>query len=84
MTKILEFLSKYHLIFDIISLFLILSLIGFYATRKKEKNFKFKIAKENTKQNIDNVKENHINTNMSLQELVKENKNVNHLDSNWL
>ena len=38
MTSILEFLSKHYLIFDLITLFLIFSLIGYFVSRKKEKD----------------------------------------------
>lgn len=37
MTSILEFLSKHYLIFDLITLFLIFSLIGYFVSRKKKK-----------------------------------------------
>ena len=84
MANVLEFLSKYYLIFDLISLFLVFSLIGYFVSRKKEKNSKFKLDSNSTTQNINNVNiiQNQINTNMSLQDLVKENKNVNNNSSN--
>lgn len=86
MANVLEFLSKYYLIFDLISLFLVFSLIGYFVSRKKEKNSKFKLDSNGTTQNINNVNiiQNQINTNMSLQDLVKENKNVNNNSSNRL
>ena len=86
MANVLEFLSKYYLIFDLISLFLVFSLIGYFVSRKKEKNSKFKLDSNSTTQNINNVNiiQNQINTNMSLQDLVKENKNVNNNSSNRL
>lgn len=86
MTSILEFLSKHYLIFDLITLFLILSLIGYFVSRKKEKDSKFKLDSNSTTQNINNVNtiQNQINTNMSLQDLVKENKNIGNNESNNL
>lgn len=88
MANILEFLSKYYLIFDLISLFLVFSLIGYFVSRKKEKENTFKInnGQNNTYQNINDIKDlqPQINTNMSLQDLVKENKSVNNNSSNVL
>lgn len=88
MANILEFLSKYYLIFDLISLFLVFSLIGYFVSRKKEKENTFKInsGQNNTYQNINDIKDlqPQINTNMSLQDLVKENKSVNNNSSNGL
>lgn len=86
MTSILEFLSKYYLIFDLIALFLIFSLIGYFVSRKKEKDVKFKLDSNNNTQNISevNTMQNQINTNMSLQDLVKENKNIGNNESSNL
>lgn len=86
MTSILEFLSKHYLIFDLITLFLIFSLIGYFVSRKKEKDVKFKLDSNNNTQNINNVNtiQNQINTNMSLQDLVKENKNIGNNESSNL
>ena len=88
MANILEFLSKYYLIFDLISLFSVFSLIGYFVSRKKEKENTFKINSDqnNTYQNINDIKDlqPQINTNMSLQDLVKENKSVNNNSSNVL
>ena len=86
MTSILEFLSKNYLIFDLITLFLIFSLIGYFVSRKKEKDVKFKLDSNNNTQNISEVNnmQNQINTNMSLQDLVKENKNIGNNESSNL
>lgn len=86
MTSILEFLSKHYLIFDLITLFLIFSLIGYFVSRKKEKDVKFKLDSNNNTQNISEVNtiQNQINTNMSLQDLVKENKNIGNNESSNL
>lgn len=72
----LEFLSKYYLIFDFIALFLIFALVGYFVSIKKEKNNKFKIDKKKTEENTYQESiQSTLNTNMSLQDLVKENKN---------
>lgn len=72
----LDFLSKYYLIFDIIALFLIFALVGYFVNIKKEKNNKFKIDKKKTEENnFQESIQSSLNTNMSLQDLVKENKN---------
>lgn len=72
----LEFLSKYYLIFDLIALFLIFALVGYFVNIKKEKNNKFKIDKKKTQENVyQESVQSPLNTNMSLQDLVKENKN---------
>ena len=86
MTSILEFLSKHYLIFDLITLFLIFSLIGYFVSRKKEKNVKFKLDSNNNTQNISevNTMQTQINTNMSLQDLVRENKNIGNNESSNL
>lgn len=86
MTSILEFLSKHYLIFDLITLFLIFSLIGYFVSRKKEKDVKFKLDSNNNTQNISevNTMQNQINTNMSLQDLVRENKNIGNNESSNL
>lgn len=84
MTSILEFLEKNYLLFDLITLFLVLSLIGYFVSRKKEKENVFKIDKK--KENINDLSslQSQINTNISLQELVKENKNTSNNKSNNL
>ena len=81
MENILDFLSNYYLVFDLISLFLIFSLIGYYASRKKEKDHEFKI--DNNVNNLETLS-NQINTNVSLQDLVKENKSIGNKESNNL
>ncbi len=82
MTDILEFLGKYYLWFDIIALFLIFSLIGYFVSQKKEKENQFKIESPEASMNNASVLQGQINTNISLQELVKENKSVGNKESN--
>lgn len=86
MTSILEFLSDYYLIFDLIIIFLVFALIGYFVSRKKEKDVKFKLGANNMNQNINtaNTMPNQMDTNMSLQDLVKENKNIGNNESNNL
>ena len=82
MASILEFLEKNYLLFDLITLFLVSSLIGYFVSRKKEKDNVFKIGKKEESVNDLSSLQSQINTNISLQELVKENKNVGNNESN--
>lgn len=71
MEQFINFITQHYLLFDIITLFLILALIGYFVNIKKEKNKVFKI---NNSEN--EIKDIPINTNMSLQDFVNENKSV--------
>ena len=82
MASILEFLEKNYLLFDLITLFLVSSLIGYFVSSKKEKDNVFKIGKKEESVNDLSSLQSQINTNISLQELVKENKNVGNNESN--
>ena len=75
MTSVLGFLEKNYLLFDIIVVFLILSLIGYISTRKKEKENVFKI--DNNENNIGDLSslQNKDDTNVTLQNMVTKNKN---------
>lgn len=84
MASILEFLEKNYLLFDLITLFLVFSLIGYFVSRKKEKDNVFKIDKKEESVNDLSSLQSQINTNISLQELVKENKNIGNNESNNL
>ena len=64
MEQFINFITQHYLLFDIITLFLILALIGYFVNIKKQKSNVFK---------INNIP---INTNMSLQDFVIENKSV--------
>ena len=68
MEQFINFITQHYLLFDIITLFLILALIGYFVNIKKEKNKVFKI---NNSEN--EIKDIPINTNMSLQDFVNEN-----------
>ena len=71
MEQFINFITQHYLLFNIITLFLILALIGYFVNIKKEKNKVFKI---NNSEN--EIKDIPINTNMSLQDFVNENKSV--------
>lgn len=71
MEQFINFITQHYLLFNIITLFLILALIGYFVNIKKEKNKVFKI---NNSENA--IKDIPINTNMSLQDFVNENKSV--------
>ena len=77
MEQFINFITQHYLLFDIITLFLILALIGYFVNIKKEKNKVFKI---NNSEN--EIKDIPINTNMSLQDFVNENKSVGTNTSN--
>ena len=71
MEQFINFITQHYLLFNIITLFLILALIGYLVTINKEKNKVFKINKSENE-----IKDIPINTNMSLQDFVNENKSV--------
>lgn len=73
----LDFLSKYYLIFDLVALFLIFALVGYFVSIKKEKNNKFKIDKNKVEENdFQESIQSSLNSNVSLQDLVRENNNL--------
>lgn len=75
MEKILNFLGNYYYIFDIITVFLSLSLIGYFINRKNKTETPFKIKrKEYSMQNI--VGSLQELGNISLQERVNRNANI--------
>lgn len=71
MEQFINFITQHYLLFDIITLFLILALIGYFVNIKKQKSNVFKI--NNAENEINDIP---INTNMSLQDFVNDNKNV--------
>ena len=71
MEQFINFITQHYLLFDIITLFLILALIGYFVNIKKQKSNVFKI--NNGENEINDIP---INTNMSLQDFVNENKSV--------
>lgn len=74
MDKFINFITNNYLILDIISLILILSLIGYFVNKNKEKAKVFKI---NDESNINLIEDIPIDKNISLQEIVNENKSIN-------
>lgn len=73
----LDFLSKYYLIFDLVALFLVFALVGYFVSIKKEKNNKFKIEKKKAGENdFQESIQSGLNSNVSLQDLVRENNNL--------
>ncbi len=71
MDKFINFITEHYLLFDIITIFLILALIGYFANIKKRQRNAFKI---NNPEN--EINEMPININKSLQDFVNENKSV--------
>ncbi len=71
MEQFINFITQHYLLFDIITLFLILALIGYFVNIKKQKSNVFKI--NNAENEINDIP---INTNMSLQDFVNDNKSV--------
>ena len=71
MEQFINFITQHYLLFDIITLFLILALIGYFVNIKKQKSNVFKI--NNAENEINDIP---INTNMSLQDFVNGNKSV--------
>ena len=61
MEQFINFITQHYLLFDIITLFLILALIGYFVNIKKQKSNVFKI--NNAENEINDIP---INTNMSL------------------
>ena len=74
MDKFINFITNNYLILDIISLILILSLIGYFVNKNKEKAKVFKI---NDESNINLIEDIPIDKNISLQEIVNENRSIN-------
>lgn len=73
MEKLGMFLANYYIVFIIITVFLLFALVGFFVSVKKGKQVQFKID--------NSVNENIINPtaydNKSLQEMVKQNADIN-------
>lgn len=83
MTKFLDFLADWHIIFIIISLALIFALIGFFVEQKRHKGSPFKIASEQNKMqeiNINNLKQ--MSNTVSLSEAVNKNADLKNNNNN--
>lgn len=70
MDRLFEFCEKYCVYLDVIIVFLILALVGYFVNINNKKKKTFKLDDNNVFNNINSG----INTNMSLQDFVKENK----------
>lgn len=70
MDRLFEFCEKYYVYLDVIIVFLILALVGYFVNINNKKKKTFKLDDNNAFNNINSG----INTNMSLQDFVKENK----------
>lgn len=79
MTKFVDFITEYHVIFNIASIILILALIGYFVDKKNKKAKAYKIDANNNEKVITDIP---VNTNMSLQQFVNENKSVNKNENN--
>lgn len=70
MEKLIQFCIDYYIILDIIIVFLILALIGYFVNIKKSKGEVYKLnTDDDNKFSVEGI-----NTNMSLQDFVNENK----------
>lgn len=75
MERLLGFLSKWHILFIIISVILIFALIGYFVEKKRHKASPFKIASEKNKIEEINVQDlKNMDQSMSLSDAL--NKNV--------
>lgn len=70
MEKIIAFCKDYYVYLDILAIILILALVGYFVSIKRKKDNVFKL--EDT--DIISDMSSNINTNMSLQDFVNENK----------
>lgn len=70
MDRLFEFCEKNYVYLDVIIVFLILALVGYFVNINNKKKKTFKLDDNNALNNINSG----INTNMSLQDFVKENK----------
>lgn len=95
MEAFIELITKYYVIFDIITIFLIFSLIGFIVNIKKSKNGDFKLDESSMNNNYVNTSNNvqmnmsnetpvntGINQNVSLQDYVNKTANINNNKNN--
>ena len=74
MTKLLDFLADYHVLFIIITIVLIFALIGYFVEQHHHKASPFKIASERNKVeeiNVDKLKS--MDTSVSLQDALSKN-----------
>ena len=91
MTSFIDFLTEHYLIFDVITTFLIFSLIGYFVNLKKEKKSDFKLDESNMNNNYVNTSNNFqmnmsnestVKTNVSLQDYVNKTANIKNNENN--
>ena len=83
MTKLLDFLADYHVLFIIITIVLIFALIGYFVEQHRHKASPFKIASERNKVeeiNVDKLKS--MDTSVSLQDALSKNVNIKNNKNN--
>ena len=74
MTKFLDFLEHFHILFIIVSLILIFALIGYFVEKKRHKGSPFKLAAERNKvEEINTGDLGAIDTSVSLNAAVSKN-----------
>ena len=79
MTNLLNFVINHYVLFMLISIFLILSLIGYFVDVKRSKNNPYKIEKKEENINLDQLKG---QENVTLQSVLDKNKTANVNDPN--
>lgn len=84
MDKFATFLSNHYLLLDLISLFLIFALAGYFVEKKRKKESPFKIAQDKYKQEKVNLNQmqNQVSNNVSLSEFVNQNASVKNENNN--
>ena len=83
MTKLLDFLADYHVLFIIITIVLIFALIGYFVEQHRHKASPFKIASERNKVeeiNVDKLKS--MDTRVSLQDALSKNVTIKNNKNN--
>ena len=83
MTKLLDFLADYHVLFIIITIVLIFALIGYFVEQHRHKASPFKIASEWNKVeeiNVDKLKS--MDTSVSLQDALSKNVTIKNNKNN--
>ena len=83
MTKLLDFLADYNVLFIIITIVLIFALIGYFVEQHRHKASPFKIASERNKVeeiNVDKLKS--MDTSVSLQDALSKNVTIKNNKNN--
>ena len=83
MTKLLDFLADYHVLFIMITIVLIFALIGYFVEQQRHEASPFKIASERNKVeeiNVDKLKS--MDTSVSLQDALSKNVTIKNNKNN--